>query len=139
MHNVIAAALSEDAGIAVEAATLQEPEHGLPEDRLATTDVLLWWGHKAHGRVDAAVVERVLQRVWDRIGRIVLHSGHYSKIFKRLIGMLCNLGRAASGKLSGSAGRGSASAGRQALCPVACLRAQGAHRRCMSPQDGGSF
>ena len=55
----IAAALREDPGIEADTATLQEPEHGLTEARLAQTDVLLWWGHAAHGDVADAVVERV--------------------------------------------------------------------------------
>jgi trehalose utilization protein len=91
MHNVIASALAEDDEISVETATLQEPEHGLPRERLAKTDVLLWWGHKAHRDVDDAVVEHVQQRVWEGMGLIVLHSGHYSKIFKRLMGTPCSL------------------------------------------------
>jgi trehalose utilization protein len=91
MHNAIAAALNEDAGIDADTATLQEPEHGLPEARLAETDVLLWWGHAAHGDVSDAVVERVQQRVWEGMGLIVLHSGHFSKIFKRLMGTPCSL------------------------------------------------
>jgi trehalose utilization protein len=90
MHKVIAQALSDD-GIAAETATLQEPDHGLTEERLAGTDVLVWWGHKAHGGVDDTVVERVQQRVWEGMGLIVLHSGHYSKIFKRLMGTPCSL------------------------------------------------
>jgi trehalose utilization protein len=91
MHTVIASALAEDVEIAAETATLQEPEHGLGEERLANTDVLLWWGHKAHGDVADAVVERVQQRVWEGMGLIVLHSGHYAKIFKRLMGTPCSL------------------------------------------------
>ena len=91
MHAVIASALAEDAGIAAETATLDQPEHGLTEERLARTDVLLWWGHKAHGQVEDAVVERVQRRVWEGMGLIVLHSAHYSKIFKRLMGSPCSL------------------------------------------------
>lgn len=91
MHTVIAEALSEEEGISVETATLEQPEHGLTEERLASTDVLLWWGHKAHGSVDDAIVERVQRRVWEGMGLIVLHSGHYSKIFKRLMGSPCSL------------------------------------------------
>jgi trehalose utilization protein len=91
MHSVIAAALAEDDGIHAETATLQDPEHGLSEERLAGTDVLLWWGHMAHGEVDDAVVERVQRRVWAGMGLIVLHSSHYSKIFKRLMGTPCSL------------------------------------------------
>jgi trehalose utilization protein len=53
--------------------------------------VLFWWGHKAHGDVDDAVVDRVQARVWEGMGLVVLHSGHYSKIFKRLMGAPCSL------------------------------------------------
>jgi trehalose utilization protein len=91
MHSAIAAALREDPGIEADTATLQEPEHGLPEGRLADVDVLLWWGHAAHGDVADAVVERVQHSVWEGMGLIVLHSGHFSKIFKRLMGTPCSL------------------------------------------------
>jgi trehalose utilization protein len=91
MHNVIAAALREDAGIEADTATLQEPEHGLAAGRLAEIDVLIWWGHAAHGEVADAVVERVANRVWEGMGLVVLHSGHFSKIFKRLMGTPCSL------------------------------------------------
>jgi trehalose utilization protein len=75
----------------VVTATLQEPEHGLSEDRLAATDVLTWWGHMAHAEVTDAVVDRVHRRVLEGMGLIVLHSAHYSKIFKRLLGTSCSL------------------------------------------------
>jgi trehalose utilization protein len=70
---------------------LQEAEHGLTEARLAETDVLTWWGHKAHGEVSDEVVARVQKRVLEGMGLIVLHSGHFSKIFKRLMGTTCSL------------------------------------------------
>jgi trehalose utilization protein len=91
MHNTIAAALNEDGSISATTAVLQDEEHGLSEDRLAETDVLVWWGHAAHGKVDDAIVERVQRRVWEGMGLIVLHSGHFSKIFKRLMGTPCSL------------------------------------------------
>jgi trehalose utilization protein len=91
MHATIAAALREDPGLQVSTATLQEPEHGLSEARLAETDVLTWWGHRAHQEVGDEVVERVQRRVWEGMGLIVLHSGHYSKIFRRLMGTPCSL------------------------------------------------
>ncbi|MDA9020246.1 ThuA domain-containing protein, partial [Flavimaricola sp.] len=91
MHNAIAAGLNADPGITATTATLQDPEHGLPEDRLAQTDVLLWWGHAAHGAVDDAVVERVVEHVWSGMGLICLHSSHFAKVFKRLMGTPCNL------------------------------------------------
>jgi trehalose utilization protein len=91
MHTTIAEALNASGGITATTATLQEPEHGLPAARLAETDVLLWWGHAKHGDVDDAVVERVVEQVWAGMGLIVLHSGHFAKVFKRLMGTPCNL------------------------------------------------
>lgn len=93
MHETIAAGIRELAAtpVTVSTATLQEPEHGLNEARLAETDVLVWWGHTAHGQVDDGVVDRVQKRVLEGMGLIVLHSGHYAKIFKRLLGTSCSL------------------------------------------------
>ncbi len=91
MHGAIAAALNVAGGIIATTATLQEPEHGLTEARLAQTDVLLWWGHAAHGDVSDEIVERVADHVNSGMGLILLHSAHFSKIFKRLMGTPCNL------------------------------------------------
>lgn len=91
MHTCIADGLNACDGISATTATLQEPEHGLTEATLAKTDVLLWWGHAAHGDVDDAVVQRVADHVYGGMGLIVLHSGHFSKIFKTLMGAPCNL------------------------------------------------
>ena len=91
IHGAIAAYLREQPGMAVRTATLDEPEHGLSEEVLAGTDVLTWWGHMSHGDVTDEIVDRVHRRVLDGMGLIVLHSGHFSKIFKRLMGTTCNL------------------------------------------------
>jgi trehalose utilization protein len=93
MHATIAAGLRELlAGEAeVRTATLEEPEHGLGAAVLAETDVLTWWGHAAHDQVDDAVVDRVHDAVLGGMGLLVLHSGHYSKIFRRLLGTTCSL------------------------------------------------
>ena len=86
IHAVLAAALGAEPGIEARTATLDEPEHGLTDDVLASTDVLSWWGHMAHKDVADEVVDRVCRRVLDGMGLIVLHSGHFSKVFKRLMG-----------------------------------------------------
>jgi trehalose utilization protein len=91
MHAVLAQALGAETDISVRTATLDQPQHGLAEEVLARTDVLLWWGHIAHDEVDDAVVDRVQARVLEGMGLIVLHSGHYSKIFRRLMGSSCGL------------------------------------------------
>lgn len=90
IHGTIAAALRK-AGFTVRTATLDEPEHGLTQEVLDATDVLTWWGHQAHAEVSDEIVERVHKRVLDGMGLIVLHSGHFSKIFKKLMGTTCDL------------------------------------------------
>jgi trehalose utilization protein len=90
IHTTLARALSNEQCI-VRTATLDEPEHGLSRDVLEQTDVLLWWGHMAHQEVRDDIVERVQQRVLEGMGLIVLHSGHFSKIFQRLMGTTCAL------------------------------------------------
>jgi trehalose utilization protein len=90
IHGAIADFL-EDEDFDVQTATIDEPEHGLTEDTLEATDVLVWWGHEAHDEVEDEVVERVRERVLSGMGLLVLHSGHFSKIFKRLMGTTCDL------------------------------------------------
>jgi len=91
MHGAIAGRLEKEAGMTVRTATLDEPWHGLGGDVLRETDVLIWWGHLAHDEVADAVVDKVHARVLDGMGLIVLHSGHFSKIFRRLMGTNCGL------------------------------------------------
>ena len=93
IHQAIRQALLERLGdqVSVRCATLDEPEHGLPEDVLKQTDVLFWWGHAAHDQVSDDVVQRVRRRVLEGMGLIVLHSGHYAKIFRQLMGTECML------------------------------------------------
>jgi len=81
----------EQAGFLAATAILDQPEHGLSEALLVETDVLIWWGHMAHEEVQDDIVDRVHRRVLDGMGLIVLHSGHFSKIFKRLMGTSCDL------------------------------------------------
>jgi trehalose utilization protein len=91
MHMALASHLRKAADLSVQTATLDEPEHGLTASVLEKTDVMTWWGHVAHGEVTDAVVERVQKRVLEGMGLVVLHSGHFSKIFKRLMGTSCDL------------------------------------------------
>src|SRR5690625_4612643 len=87
IHGAIAQGLTECLGgdVVVNTAALADPEHGLTEEALAATDVLLWWGHIGHDQVEDAVVQRVQQHVHGGMGLIVLHSGHFSKVFIRLL------------------------------------------------------
>ena len=91
IHKVVAQALAAEADIEARTATLEQPEHGLTEQVLAETDVLTWWGHMGHNLVADEIVDRVQKRVLEGMGLIVMHSGHFSKIFKRLMGTGCDL------------------------------------------------
>lgn len=93
MHSAIADGLREllGEGAVVRTATLDQAEHGLADEILNSTDVLTWWGHMGHDKVEDAIVEKVHKRVLDGMGLIVLHSGHYSKIFRKLMGTTCGL------------------------------------------------
>jgi trehalose utilization protein len=91
IHKCIANFLGNQVDFIVRTATLDEPEHGLTQEVLDHTDVLLWWGHKAHDEVSDEIVDRVYDRVLDGMGLIPLHSAHYSKIFRKLMGTNCGL------------------------------------------------
>jgi trehalose utilization protein len=91
IHTVIAGGLKANGFTNVGVATLDEPDHGLTPEALAGTDVLIWWGHMAHGKVQDEIVNRVHRRVLEGMGLVVLHSAHFSKIFKKLMGTACSL------------------------------------------------
>jgi trehalose utilization protein len=91
IHKAIAGFLKREDGFVTGTATLDDPEHGLTADVLDKTDVLIWWGHCAHGEVRDDIVEKIQKRVLCGMGLVVLHSGHHSKLFMRLMGTTCNL------------------------------------------------
>lgn len=93
MHTTIAEGIRENLGdrVEVRTATLDQPEHGLTQEVIDNTDVMTWWGHARHGAVSDEVVDRVEQAVLGGMGLLVLHSAHFSKIFKRLMGTTCTL------------------------------------------------
>ncbi len=91
IHSCIAEFLDQHEDIFVRTASLDEPEHGLTDDVLANTDVLIWWGHAHHDEVQDSVVEKVKTRVLQGMGFIGLHSAHHSKPMKALLGTTLNL------------------------------------------------
>ena len=91
MHAAIAGHLRKNRSLDVKTATLDEKEHGLPQSVVDNTDVFVWWGHLAHQDVDEAIVDRVHKRVLAGAGIVALHSGHFSKIFRKLMGTTCDL------------------------------------------------
>lgn len=91
IHKCIEDFLEKDEEITVKTVTLDMPENGLTESVLEQTDVLIWWGHCAHDKVSDTAISRVQQRVLEGMGLILLHSAHYSKIAKKLLGTSCSL------------------------------------------------
>lgn len=89
IHGAIAQMLGRDKKYNIRTATLDMPEHGLSQEVLDSTDVLIWWGHCCHGDVADEVALRVKNRVLDGMGLIVLHSAHLSKPFVMLMGTVC--------------------------------------------------
>lgn len=93
MHAAIRSGIDRHLGdsATVRFATLEEPEHGLGDKVLEETDVLTWWGHCAHDEVADSVVEKVADHVLRGMGLVALHSTHYSKVFRKLMGTSCGL------------------------------------------------
>lgn len=91
IHRAIADGIADIGDLEVRTATLDEPDHGLTPEVLSATDTLIWWGHKAHDRVSDHIVERVCNEVLSGMGLIALHSAHFSKVFRRLMGTNCSL------------------------------------------------
>lgn len=91
IHGAIKEGLDAYGGFEVTCATLEMPEHGLTQEVLDNTDVLFWWGHCKHGEVADEIVDRVQKRVLEGMGLICLHSAHFSKIFRRMLGTTCSL------------------------------------------------
>ncbi len=90
IHRYLARVLAAD-DLDITPVSLDMPEQGLPDELLNNTDVLLWWGHCAHAKVDDALVDKIQKRVLSGMGLIVMHSGHLSKIFRRMMGTACRL------------------------------------------------
>lgn len=90
IHAAIGSFLGSE-GMEITLASLDEPEHGLTNEVLQNTDVLIWWGHGAHGEVLDEIVNRVHQRVIEGMGFIALHSSHFAKPFIKLMGTSCAL------------------------------------------------
>ncbi len=82
----VAASLNLFKEIEAVAASIADPEQGLDQEALDAAGVLVWWGHRRHADVADERVDRVCRRVHGGMGFIPMHSGHFSKAFKRLIG-----------------------------------------------------
>ena len=91
IHGCIKGFLSKEPDLKVRTAVFNEPEHGLTEEVLAATDVLIIWSHALQEEFSDSVAERVRRHVNSGMGLIALHSAHYSKIMRSLMGTTMTL------------------------------------------------
>jgi len=91
INGAIAEGLKDLQGWEVVKANLSDPDQGLPESLLKRTDVLIWWGHQKHDQVKDQLVDKIVKRVKeDGMGFISLHSSHFAKPNKKLMGTPCS-------------------------------------------------
>lgn len=91
IHNALKAFLEKDEDLVVRTAYLDQPEHGLTDEVLDDTDVILWWGHIGHKKVSDEIAKKVSDRILMGMGAIFLHSAHKSKPFMNIMGTSGNL------------------------------------------------
>lgn len=91
IHGALAAAFEKADDFAVSIATMDQAECGLSAAVLKETDVIVWWSHHAYDDVPREIVDRVKARVLEGMGLIVLHSAHFSRVFRALMGTSCDL------------------------------------------------
>ena len=91
IHEALKETIGTDESFIVRTSTQDDPDYGVSDAILDQTDVLIWWGHARHHLVGDDAADRVVNRVLNGMGLIVLHSGHMSKPFMKLMGTSCNL------------------------------------------------
>ena len=74
IHSVIAEFLGKEEDIEVKTAWLDQENCGITKEILDETDVIIWWGHKAHNEVPDEIASLVRDAVLDGMGAIFLHS-----------------------------------------------------------------
>lgn len=91
IHGTLRRFLEKEEDMEVSCATLDMPEQGLSRELLDRTDVLIWWGHAAHERVADEYAERVTEYVKRGMGFVPLHSAHFCKPLRMLLGTTMTL------------------------------------------------
>ena len=93
INGAVAEGLKSLEGWEVVTAGISDPEQGLPDALLKKADVLIWWGHKKHDMVKDELVDKIVNRVKNEgMGFIALHSSHFAKPNKALMGSPCSWG-----------------------------------------------
>jgi len=91
IHEQIKSFLSADPELIIRCSTLDDYEQGLSDEILDDTDVLIYWAHCAHDKVSDEAAERIASHVLKGMGFIGLHSAHFCKALKKLLGTTMTL------------------------------------------------
>lgn len=86
IHGCIAEFLSKHDDIKVTCATLDMENQGISAELLKNTDVLIWWSHARQDEITDENVRLIRDNVLSGMGFIGLHSAHFSKLMKTLLG-----------------------------------------------------
>jgi trehalose utilization protein len=90
INGAITEGLASLSGWNVVAASIEQPEQGVSDALLNQCDVLIWWGHKRHKEVKDELVQKIVKRVKEEgMGFISVHSSHFAKPYKALMGTAC--------------------------------------------------
>jgi trehalose utilization protein len=91
INGAVAEGLKELKDWEIVKANLSDPDQGLPDKLLNRADVLIWWGHQKHGDVKDELVDKIVKRVKEEgMGFLSLHSSHFAKPNKKLMGTACS-------------------------------------------------
>ena len=91
IHGCIRRFLEREDDIHVTCVTLDMPHQGITRELLAETDVLIWWSHARQDEITDETVRLVREAVHAGMGLIALHSAHYSRIMRDLLGTTMTL------------------------------------------------
>ncbi|QOV89195.1 ThuA domain-containing protein [Humisphaera borealis] len=82
LGDTIADYLRKQPGFEVRSVGLSDPEQGLSDAILDSTDVIVWWGHQKHRDVLPATAKRIADRIEaGKLSLVALHSAHWATPF----------------------------------------------------------
>ncbi|WP_049947495.1 ThuA domain-containing protein [Candidatus Halobonum tyrrellensis] len=93
IRGAVASALADRGGIETRTRSLDDEGQGASAADLDWADAVVWWGHLRHDDVTDRTVDRIEEAVTEEgVGFVSLHSAHYARPYKRLIGTSGDLG-----------------------------------------------
>lgn len=91
IHGCLRNFLEKEQDITVRCVTLDMPNQGITQELLDNTDVLIWWSHARQEDITDETVRLVRNAVHSGMGLIALHSAHFSRIMRDLLGTTMTL------------------------------------------------